>query len=138
MTQTVATTARTMSTAKPLLPEIAQTMVTSLKATYSLPCLVSHAPGQEPREGTRLDVLCLVSLLRQTGAMVRRAAALTAAVVVCIGLAGCGLSGRGTSSTVATTGACAMVTPAKKCPHGQQVTAKSFLGNTVWQHQTGR
>jgi hypothetical protein len=45
MAQTVATTASTMSTAKPLLPEIALTMVTSLKATYSSPCLVSPTPG---------------------------------------------------------------------------------------------
>jgi hypothetical protein len=45
MTQTVATTASTMSTAKPLLPEIALTMVTSLKATYSSPCLVPPTPA---------------------------------------------------------------------------------------------
>jgi hypothetical protein len=48
MTQTVATTARTMSTAKPLLPEIAQTMVTSLKATYSYPawCPIPRAKSR--------------------------------------------------------------------------------------------
>jgi len=34
-TQTVATTASTMSTTKPLVPEIALIIVTSLKATYS-------------------------------------------------------------------------------------------------------
>ena len=34
-TQTVATTASVISTAKPLLPEIALTMVTSLNAPYS-------------------------------------------------------------------------------------------------------
>jgi hypothetical protein len=45
MTQTVATTAITMSTAKPLLPEIALTMVTLLRATYSSPCLVTPKTG---------------------------------------------------------------------------------------------
>jgi len=57
MAQTVPTTASTMTTAKPLLPEIALTMVTSLKATYSPPCPVSlitgrgciRTPGSIPR-----------------------------------------------------------------------------------------
>ena len=45
MAQTVPTAASTMTTAKPLLPEIALTMFTSLKATYSPPCLVSLITG---------------------------------------------------------------------------------------------
>jgi len=49
MTQTVATTASTMRTAKPLLPEIALTMVTSLKATYSSPRPVSPTSGSMGR-----------------------------------------------------------------------------------------
>ena len=41
-TQTVATAPSAMSTAKPLLPEIAPIMVTSLKAPYSSP--LQHVP----------------------------------------------------------------------------------------------
>jgi hypothetical protein len=51
-TQTVPTTASTMSTAKPLLPEIALIMVTSLKVPYSSPLL--SAPTGDRRVSVTL------------------------------------------------------------------------------------
>jgi hypothetical protein len=69
--------------------------------------------------------------------MGRRLTGVLAAVAICAGLAGCGGNGPGASSSPTTTGTCAQVTPTKKCPSGEQVTARSFLTNTVWHRSIG-
>ena len=69
---------------------------------------------------------------RPTLVSMRQLRVLAGAAVICAGLAGCGGSGSGASSSVTPTSTCIMVTPIKQCPPGQQVTAKGFITNTVW------